>query len=120
MGITRAMPRVSWILLSSLQMRISFVMLWNSAPFRTLLIILLSISIVLQVIASGILLIERLTFRKEDYSKCNKYNATIGVLVVCIIVVNILATSFGGPGDECVHPLVPIVPGEIEKGSGFA
>ena len=42
------------------------------APFRTLLIILLSISIVLQVIASGILLIERLTFRKEDYSKCNK------------------------------------------------
>merc|ERR1719308_456290 len=40
------------------------------APYRTLLIILLSISIVLQVIASGILLIERLTFKKEDYSRC--------------------------------------------------
>merc|ERR1719206_178278 len=89
------------------------------APFRTLLIILLSISIVLQVIASGILLIERLTFRKEDYCKCNKYNATIGVLVLIIIVVNILATSFGGPGEECVHPLVPVAHGEVEEGSGF-
>ena len=54
------------------------------------------------------------------YCFCFRYNATIGVLVVIIIVVNILATSFGGPGDECVHPLVPIVPGEAEEGSGFA
>ena len=43
------------------------------APFRNLLIVLLSMSIVLQVIASGVLLIERLTYKKEDYAKCHKY-----------------------------------------------
>ena len=48
-----------------------------------------------------------------------RYNATIGVLVLIIIVVNILATSFGGPGEECVHPLVPVAHGEVEEGSGF-
>eukprot|EP00090_Calanus_glacialis_P037776 TRINITY_DN6539_c0_g1_i2.p1 TRINITY_DN6539_c0_g1~~TRINITY_DN6539_c0_g1_i2.p1 ORF type:complete len:113 (+),score=33.10 TRINITY_DN6539_c0_g1_i2:59-397(+) len=44
------------------------------APFRNLLIVLLSISIVLQLIASGILLVERMTFKKEEYSKCHKYD----------------------------------------------
>eukprot|EP00090_Calanus_glacialis_P012115 TRINITY_DN20558_c0_g1_i3.p1 TRINITY_DN20558_c0_g1~~TRINITY_DN20558_c0_g1_i3.p1 ORF type:complete len:156 (-),score=37.28 TRINITY_DN20558_c0_g1_i3:90-497(-) len=76
------------------------------APFRTLLIILLSISIILQVVASAILLIERMSCRKEDYQKCVKYNATIGVLVIIIIVVNILATAFGGPGQECVNQMI--------------
>merc|ERR1712142_497317 len=70
-------------------------------PFRTLLIVLLSLSIFLQVAASVILLVERLTCSEEEYSKCVKYNATIGVLVIVIIVINILATAFGGPGDEC-------------------
>eukprot|EP00092_Neocalanus_flemingeri_P025429 GFUD01027569.1.p1 GENE.GFUD01027569.1~~GFUD01027569.1.p1 ORF type:complete len:152 (+),score=53.56 GFUD01027569.1:85-540(+) len=83
------------------------------APFRTLLIVLLSISIVLQVIASAILLVERIVFKKEDYSKCHKYNAAIGVLVIFIIVINILATAFGGPGDECFKPE------NMEEGSGY-
>merc|ERR1719347_2030059 len=73
------------------------------APYRILLITLLSISIFLQVIASGVLLIERITCKKQEYQKCVKYNATIGILVIIIIVVNIIATAFGGPGEEC-HP----------------
>merc|ERR1712013_282119 len=71
------------------------------APFRTLLIILLSLSIILQVVASVILAMERIFCREEDYPKYVKYNATIGALVIVIIVVNILATAFGGPGEEC-------------------
>merc|ERR1711915_149441 len=73
-------------------------------PFRQLLIVLLSLSILLQVVASALLLLERLRFKKEEYCKCHKYNATIGLLVIAIIVVNILATAFGGPGYECISP----------------
>jgi hypothetical protein len=51
------------------------------APFRNLLIVLLSMSIVLQVIASGILLVERITFKKEEYSKCHKYDNSLKILI---------------------------------------
>ena len=44
-----------------------------------------------------------------------RYNATIGILVIVIIVVNILATAFGGPGDECNLPTV-----DMEEGSGLS
>ena len=43
-------------------------------PFKSLLIVLLSLSIFLQIVASAILLLERLMFKKEEYSKCHKYD----------------------------------------------
>merc|ERR1711934_150003 len=70
-------------------------------PFRALLVVLLSLSILLQVVASCILLIERMTCRKKDWALCHKYNAAIGCLTVVIIIVNILATAFGGPDNDC-------------------
>ena len=72
-------------------------------PYRPLMITLLTISIVLQVISSAILMVERVTYKKEDYKKCHQYNATVSILVLCIIVINVLATAFGGPDNECRH-----------------
>ena len=40
------------------------------APYRSLLIVLISLSIILQVVASCLLLVERITCRKKDYVKC--------------------------------------------------
>merc|ERR1712212_977183 len=60
-------------------------------PFRVLLVVLLSLSILLQVVASCILLVERLTCCKKDWALCHKYNAAIGCLTIIIIIVNILA-----------------------------
>ena len=54
-----------------------------------------------QVIASCVLLVERLTCRKKDYALCHKYNAAIGCMTIVIIIVNILATAFGGPDNDC-------------------
>jgi hypothetical protein len=68
-----------------------------SAPYQHLLIVLFSLSIVLQVVASCLLLMERITCKKENYEKCKKYNAAIGILVMIIILINVLATAFGGP-----------------------
>jgi len=80
-------------------------------PFRTILIVLLTTSIVLQVFASCLLLVERLTVRKKDYKRAHIYNAAIGLIVIGIILVNVLATAFGGPEDECEgrgnHTVVP-------------
>ena len=39
------------------------------APYRTLLIVLFSLSITLQVVASCLLLVERVTTKKKDYTK---------------------------------------------------
>ena len=39
------------------------------APYRSLLIVLFSVSIVLQVVASCILLVERITCKKKDFVK---------------------------------------------------
>ena len=54
-----------------------------------------------QVIASCVLLVERFTCRKKDYALCHKYNAAIGCMTIVIIIVNILATAFGGPDNDC-------------------
>eukprot|EP00091_Calanus_sinicus_P010633 TRINITY_DN2457_c0_g1_i1.p2 TRINITY_DN2457_c0_g1~~TRINITY_DN2457_c0_g1_i1.p2 ORF type:complete len:177 (-),score=78.13 TRINITY_DN2457_c0_g1_i1:18-479(-) len=70
-------------------------------PYRPLMITLLTISIVLQVIASAILIKERATYKKEEYKKCHQYNVSVSILVLCIIVINVLATAFGGPDNEC-------------------
>ena len=45
------------------------------AQFRVFLVILLSISIILQVICSTILVIERMTCKHENFAKCHKYVA---------------------------------------------
>ena len=43
-------------------------------PFKYLLVTLFSLSILLQVFATVLLLIERLTcYRKQDYKKCHRY-----------------------------------------------
>jgi len=75
------------------------------APYRTLLIVLFSLSIVLQVVAGVLLLVERLTCKKKDYVSCHRYNVAIGILILVVIVINILGTAFGGPDLECEKPL---------------
>lgn len=73
-------------------------------PFKTIMVILLGISILLQLLASCLLLAERMLAKRKDYALCHKYNAAIGMIVVVIIIVNILAAAFGGPDDGCEHP----------------
>merc|ERR1712226_72342 len=64
-------------------------------PFKTILIVMVIISIVLQVLAACLLLAERLTVHKKEYAKCHIYNVVIGILVIIVIAVNVLATAFG-------------------------
>jgi len=54
-----------------------------------------------QVVASCLLLLERVTCRKRDFALCHKYNCAIGMIVIIIIVINILVTAFAGPGEGC-------------------
>merc|ERR1712013_491920 len=75
----------------------------NCLLYRAFLVALLSISILLQVIASIVLMVERMTCRKKDFASCHKYNAAIGCLTIIYIVVNILATAFGGPDNYCAR-----------------
>merc|ERR1712013_13315 len=72
-------------------------------PYKAFLVALLSISILLQVVASIVLMVERMTCRKKDFASCHKYNAAIGCLTIIFIVVNILATAFGGPDNYCAR-----------------
>ena len=96
-----------------------------------------------KVVASIVLMVERMTCRKKDFASCHKYNlvpislwssswlltiaimiiifilmyirrynAAIGCLTIIFIVVNILATAFGGPDNYCARygwscPLTP-------------
>ena len=65
-----------------------------------------TVAVSVQVVASCILLVERLTCRKKDFALCHKYNAAIGCIVIVIIIVNILATVFGEPDkDDCTPGL---------------
>ena len=75
--------------------------LGQCGPFYWLRVSLLCASILLQILASVVLIKERLTCRMKDYQKCVKYNAVIGVLVFLIIVVNVILSSFGGPEEDC-------------------
>ena len=70
-------------------------------PIKTIVISLLSLSVIFQMVASGLLVVERMTCKREDYHKCHKYNVMIGVLCVFIIVVNFLVISLAGPKEEC-------------------
>ena len=46
------------------------------APYRTLLIVLFSLSILLQVVAGALLAIERFTCKKRDYVMCHRYQSS--------------------------------------------
>eukprot|EP00092_Neocalanus_flemingeri_P088155 GFUD01111353.1.p1 GENE.GFUD01111353.1~~GFUD01111353.1.p1 ORF type:complete len:124 (+),score=40.29 GFUD01111353.1:105-476(+) len=76
---------------------------------------LLSFSILLQVIATCLLFVERIAFNKQAYSKSHKYDIAIGVLVIVIIVVNIFTSAFGLTADCCATPLDTV---SMEEGSG--
>ena len=65
-------------------------------------------------VATCLLLVERLTCCKKDYALCHKYNAAIGCMTVVIIIVNILACAFGGPDNDCS----PGVWGGVTRSSG--
>eukprot|EP00092_Neocalanus_flemingeri_P071660 GFUD01088110.1.p1 GENE.GFUD01088110.1~~GFUD01088110.1.p1 ORF type:complete len:124 (+),score=32.90 GFUD01088110.1:55-426(+) len=76
---------------------------------------LLSFSILLQVIATCLLFVERIAFNKQAYSKCHKYDIAIGFLVIVIIVINIFTSAFGLSADYCATPLDTV---SMEEGSG--
>eukprot|EP00092_Neocalanus_flemingeri_P099601 GFUD01127072.1.p1 GENE.GFUD01127072.1~~GFUD01127072.1.p1 ORF type:complete len:124 (+),score=36.92 GFUD01127072.1:113-484(+) len=76
---------------------------------------LLSFSILLQVIATCLLFVERIAFNKQAYSRCPKYDIAIGFLVIVIIVINIFTSAFGLTADCCATPLDTV---SMEEGSG--
>jgi len=73
-------------------------------PFRTLLILLLSLSILLQLVASCLLVLDHLAAKANNFALCRRYTSAIGLIVVVIIVVNILAIAFWGHGGENCGP----------------
>ena len=81
------------------------------SPFRTILITLLIVSILLQLVASCILFAERVTYKTgTDYHICHRYNIAIGVIVIFIIVVNVIAIAFGAPTIDIISPTTPKPP----------
>merc|ERR1719430_1418225 len=51
-------------------------------PFRTLLALLLSLSIILQLVASCLLVLEHLAAKANNFPLCRRYTAVIGLIVV--------------------------------------
>merc|ERR1740139_1248039 len=75
------------------------------SDYRIFLVIILSLSILLQVISSILLFISRYSYKSQQYQKAHRYNLTIGIMVMMIIV-NVIALSFGAPdiAENIVHP----------------
>jgi len=73
-------------------------------PFRTLLVLLLSLSITLQLVASCLLVLDHLAAKANNFPLCRRYTAAIGLIVVVVIIVNILAVAFWGHGGENCGP----------------
>jgi len=63
---------------------------------------MITLSLVLQVLATCLLILERMTCSKKDYKRCHYYNAAIAISVVLIIFINIFITAFGVPDLEPV------------------
>jgi len=74
-------------------------------PYSTVLTGMISASLLLQVIATIILVVERMTCRKHDYLRCHRYNIAIAVIVVLIIFINIFIAAFGVPSEQPVNVL---------------
>eukprot|EP00088_Acartia_fossae_P022371 TRINITY_DN23598_c0_g1_i6.p1 TRINITY_DN23598_c0_g1~~TRINITY_DN23598_c0_g1_i6.p1 ORF type:complete len:180 (-),score=34.34 TRINITY_DN23598_c0_g1_i6:185-724(-) len=66
-------------------------------PHKWFIVGMITLSLILQVLATILLVLERLTCNKKDYKRCHSYNAAIAISVVLIIVVNIIITAFGVP-----------------------
>jgi len=72
-------------------------------PFNTVVVGMISLSLVLQIVATLLLVIERMTCRKKDFARCHKYNLAISIIVILIIFVNIFITAFGVPDPSSHH-----------------
>jgi len=71
-------------------------------PFRTLLVVLLSISIVTQVVATCILIFDHYEARRNKFAVCRRCRAAIAFTMVIIVVVNIVVLSLWDQNmDEC-------------------
>merc|ERR1711928_119740 len=66
-------------------------------PFRTLLVVLLSISIVTQVVATCILIFDHYEARRNKFAVCRRCRAAIAFTMVIIVVVNIVVLSLWAP-----------------------
>jgi len=71
-------------------------------PFRTLLVVLLSISIVTQVVATCILIFDHYEARRNKFAVCRRCRAAIAFTMVIIVVVNVVVLSLWDQNmDEC-------------------
>merc|ERR1712002_888897 len=76
-------------------------------PYCTFLCGMLVVSLTLQLIATVILVIERMTCRKHDYNLCHRFNTAIAVMTILIIVMNVFIAAFGAPtttDPSTIHP----------------
>jgi len=76
------------------------------SDYRILLVVLLSMSILLQVVAAFLLFVSRNSYKTQDYNRAHRYNMAIGIMVMMIIFVNVIALSFGAPDftEDIIHP----------------
>jgi len=91
------------------------------SDYRIFLVILISLSILLQVLASILLFVSRYSYKSQQYSKAHRYNMAIGIMVMIIIFINVLALSFGAPdiAENIIHPHPPqYAPPPFQAGGG--
>merc|ERR1719397_1536389 len=73
----------------------------HCSQWKTLLVILLLLSLCLQLAAALLLFFERLSSRRKDFSSALKQSLAIGGLVCLVILTNVAISAFGGPADAC-------------------
>merc|ERR1711915_1127353 len=72
-------------------------------PYKGVIVGMISLSLILQIVASLMLVIERMTCKKKEFARCHKYNIAISIIVVFIIFCNIFITAFGVPDPNHNH-----------------
>jgi len=92
---------ISLLTANANQLRLAFDL---CGPFRILLVLLLSLSITLQLVASCLLVLDHLAAKANNFRLSRRYTAAIGLIVVFVIIVNILAAAFWGHGGENCGP----------------
>merc|ERR1711935_700336 len=96
-NFTKGLVDIALLTANANQLR--HVIQFENETMRTLNIVFISLSILLQVVA-GILLIicHQVCIKTEkDLSKCQKITTAISSIMLVIIVLNILVVSLGGP-----------------------
>merc|ERR1712130_284634 len=73
----------------------------HCSQWKTLLVILLLLSLFLQLVAALLLFFERLSSRRKDFTSALKQSLAIGGLVCLVILTNVAVSAFGGPADAC-------------------